>query len=655
MAYISSLLAAASDPSGVNESTQLYALIALGVITCGLLLASFIRMFIRSSQKKSSNNSQALKHSGGGAVSAVLYCVTLFVLLVFALCAYTYFNGPTGGPLPAETQMPALTKPAASPTAAQTTPPSDTVPTSEATEATVPSETAAQPAAPDPLLSFHPHHTESSDPANWDIKWEISVDGEVTDSYTRESPIFFGEPETYYVYPGVSTFRGNNFRNDPTYGTVDISEGSLTQMWKIANRSLNGWPGCGWTGQPLIRKWDQATKSIMNMYDSKKEKEDLVEVIYATLDGYVYFLDLEDGSYTRNPVNVGMNMKGSGSLDPRGYPLLYVGSGDNLNGAKPRMYVISLIDGKILYQYGNNDSFAKRSWSGFDSAPLVAAEADTLIWPGENGVLYTIKLNTNYDQAAGTISVDPDTPVKAHYSTNRSNNSRYWVGMEDSACVVGQYLYVADNGGMFFCVDLNTMELIWAQDTKDDNNATPVFEWGEDGNGYLYTAPSLHWTAKNSWGEVSVYKLDAQTGEIIWERPFKCGTVKDVSGGVQSTPILGREGTDMDGMIIYSVSRMPTMSDGFLFAMDKNTGETIWELDMDSYSWCSPAAVYTADNKGYILMPSFTGTLYLLEGATGEVLDTFKLGSHMESSPVVYENTVVIGTRGSRIYGLKLN
>ena len=59
--------------------------------------------------------------------------------------------------------------------------------------------------------------------------------------------------------------------------------------------------GSGWTGQPLMEKWSREVKKSMNMYDWAKEKDDLVEVIYACMDGYVYFLDLETGEATRDP------------------------------------------------------------------------------------------------------------------------------------------------------------------------------------------------------------------------------------------------------------------------------------------------------------------------------------------------------------------
>lgn len=533
-------------------------------------------------------------------------------------------------------------------TAAATTADTSEVTTTEATEP--------------PGLS--PIRTASSNPSKWGITWQVLQSGTVLSDYTRPEPISFGDPEDYFVFPGICTFRGDNYRSGAAYGTTEITSQTITPVWDTDTGTLphqsGAWTGSGWTGQALVAKWDAQAKAAMNLYPEKQGKADLVEVIYATLDGNVYFLDLEDGSYTRDPVCVGFCFKGSGSLDPRGYPLLYVGSGDaSVDGEKPRMYIISLIDGSILYEYGNADAQAIRKdndcWCGFDSSPLVYGPADTLIWPAENGLLYTIKLNTVYDPTAKTISVSPDAPVAARYSTSRSGEETYWYGFEDSACVVDHYLYAAENGGMFFCIDLNTMELVWAQDTKDDNNSTPVFEKaGEDG-GYLYTAPSLHWTAdENAHGTISIYKLNAVTGEIVWEHPYEVNTVSGVSGGVQSTPVLGKAGTTLEGLVLYTISRTPDVSNGLLVALDTRTGDEVWRLDMDHYAWSSPVAVYTGDGTAYIVVCDSGGEVRLLEGASGQVLDTVSVGSLVEASPVVYGNMLVIGTRGQKIFGLKL-
>lgn len=551
-------------------------------------------------------------------------------------------------------EIPEMTSAPTETTSPPTLAPVETVPPETIPEETVPEETESEP-EPSLLDNFHPHKVASSDPANWDVQWEILVNGEVVPSYTRPQPISFGEPETYTQFTGISTFRGNNFRDNATYGITEIEEQTITEKWNYITSSYNGWSGSGWTGQPLAAKWDSETKAIMNMYPEKQAKEDLVEIIYATLDARIYFLDLDDGTPTRDPLFIGMNFKGAGSLDPRGYPLMYVGSGDedHITGKSPRMYIISLIDGSVLWEYGANDPMAKRGWCGFDGAPLICAETDTLIWPGENGLFYTFQLNTQYDPVAGTISVNPEMAATARYKMNRTAPGSYVLGMEDSAIMVGNYLYIAANEGMFFCVDINTMELIWVQDTLDDNNTTAVFEWGEDGNGYLYTSPALKWSHTYS-GDLYIFKLDAQTGEIIWKKPYYCYTTEDVPGGVLSSPALGKPGTDLEGLVYFSVSWYPSPWAGILVALDTETGEPVWEFPMNSYGWASPVDVYTEDGKGYILQSCLNNIMYLIDGATGEVVSQVEVLGHLEASPIVYENTVVAGTRGSRIYALEL-
>ena len=102
---------------------------------------------------------------------------------------------------------------------------------------------------------------------------------------------------------GIFTFRGNYHRTLTSYGTAQIEKETFSpDYWTydtgklLKSSGTSYWSGNGWTGQPLIVQWDEATKQIMNLYTSKKEKKDLVEVIYATLDGYIYFYDLEDGT-----------------------------------------------------------------------------------------------------------------------------------------------------------------------------------------------------------------------------------------------------------------------------------------------------------------------------------------------------------------------
>lgn len=501
---------------------------------------------------------------------------------------------------------------------------------------------------PEPLPTLSAYSVQESNPLNWKINWEVMAGGSFTNNFVRPEKINFGKGSDYAKIEGIVTFRGDNYRSGANFGTAKITEKLLTQKWRSSVSALNGWGGCGWTGQPLVVRWDKETKSIMNMYADKKAKDGLVEAIYATLDGKIYFFDIEDGSYTRAPINVGMNFKGAGALDPRGYPLMYVGSGLYNNGKAPRIYVISLIEGKVIYEQTGVDSFWHRRWGAFDGSPLVNGETDTLIWPGESGVIYTIKLNTVYDKVAGTISVNPKNIAKARYKTNTGRT----MGFESSVVAVGEYLFAADNGGMAFCFNANTMKLIWAQNLRDDINSTPVFEWGEDKKGYLYFGTSMEYGGGTSY----IYKLEASTGKIVWERSYSnIRYDKEVSGGILGSPLLGKKGTDLEGLIIYPIGKTNMSNAGTLVALDTATGKTVWERKIGTYAWSSPTAVYTDNGKGYIVLGSAAGSLYLLDPKTGETINSIELGGTIESSPVIFENTIILGTRSKGIFGIEIS
>ena len=524
---------------------------------------------------------------------------------------------------------------------------------------------------PTPVPTFNPSPVAGTMPSDFGLEEAIEDNGTVVDTYTRPEPIDFLEGDKYTELEGVITFRGNNFRDSAAYGTVTWT-GQASEPWtfsvgSMAKKSGSGsWTGCGWTGQPLIVKWPEETKRIMNLYDSAKNDPDLVEVIYATMDGHIYFLDLYTGEKTRDPINVGYPFKGAGALDPRGYPLMYVGSGDDSTAGDSRAFIINLINGTILYEFGVEDGFALRDLSYFDSSALVDAETDTLIYPGESGILYTIKLNTQYDPNAGTISINPQT-VKWRYKGARSlstdtvdGSQGWWLGIEDSAIIWREHAIFTDNGGHMICLNLNTMKAVWVQDTLDDTNCTPVLSLeGPDNHPYVYTSTSFHpnWRAsENSTAPIPIWKIDAVTGQIVAQNDtYHCQTIatpNQVSGGVQGTLAIGEK--DLEGLIFVPVA-MTEGTRGKLVALNTSDMSVKWECDFAGYPWSSPVAVYDDSGKGYLIQCNKTGYIHLIDGQTGEIISEMSLGSNVEASPAVYNNMVVVGTRGGLIYGMDLN
>lgn len=69
-----------------------------------------------------------------------------------------------------------------------------------------------------------------------------------------------------------------------------------------------------------MTKWPREVKAHMNMYDWAKEDDELVEVIYACMDGYVYFLDLETGNLPGNLCIWAIHLREQARWIPEGTP-----------------------------------------------------------------------------------------------------------------------------------------------------------------------------------------------------------------------------------------------------------------------------------------------------------------------------------------------
>ena len=546
-----------------------------------------------------------------------------------------------------------------------TEPPVITASPTEETVTEEPTEAPTEVPTPTPFAFRSVEAHESAVASKYGFSTEMYANGGTVTSYVSGENVEFVHNDDYCLVDGVLSFRGSCFRQNPYFGTATVDAGKLEILWhhdtysvpKGEGGNYSGvWTGSGWTGQALLVRWDNETKQIMNMFDSAKAKDGLIEVIYATMDGNIYFYDLETGEATRNKLSFGVPFKGSGSVDPRGWPILYVGQGDHYNkdGKASKAYIISLIDGKVLATVGEKpDSFAIRSWHAYDSAPIIDAGTDTLFYPGENGILYRVKLNTAYDKAAGTLTMKPDAPVKVRYQATRTKSGNYWLGYEASAVSWRHYLYLADNAGFMQCVDVNSMETVWVQDIWDDTNATPCFEEDpENGTAYLYVGNTLDNKAdSNGRGAVAFFKIDACTGEIIWKKEYNIYTTHNVTGGFQGSAILGQN--ELDGLVITTYSSVGNGYEGYVVAYDKHTGDEVWKFKVALYTWCSPIAMYDANGKAYIIVCNCNGDIYVLDGQ-GNQLDKINVESNIEASPVAFDNYIVIGTRVKGMYGIRI-
>ena len=119
---------------------------------------------------------------------------------------------------------------------------------------------------------------------------------------------------------GLLTFRGNPTRT--FYGAGPVPQapevawrypegGSLCGESTVGSDTTT-WCGTGWTGQPSVFERDGRTWLVVGAYDHR-----------------VHFLDARTGQPIIPPFRTGDIIKGSVSVDPDGYPLVYTGSRDN--------------------------------------------------------------------------------------------------------------------------------------------------------------------------------------------------------------------------------------------------------------------------------------------------------------------------------------
>jgi outer membrane protein assembly factor BamB len=171
----------------------------------------------------------------------------------------------------------------------------------------------------------------------------------------------------------------------------------------------------------------------------------------------------------------------------------------------------------------------------------------------------------------------------------------------------------------------------------DDTDATVVI----DDEGMLYVASEFQRFLDRSRDVGQLMKLDPSRPDdpLVWAiAASEIGF--DGAGGSWSTPAL-------DGDRVYFATAA-----GRVLAVDRETGEVAWELQVGSPSIASPVVV-----DGTLIQGDCTGHLYawdLLAAAEGPppLRWSLDLGDCIESTPAVWRGWLYVGTREGYVYGL---
>ena len=472
----------------------------------------------------------------------------------------------------------------------------------------------------------------------------------------------------YSRYPiGVLTFRSDAFRRNAASGVV-AAPLSFREIWRVETGNLKDadeeYSGMGWSAQPAIIKWAAEIRKGSNIFNEKKEKIALKEVVAACLDGTIRFLDLADGTQTRNPVQQGCPMVGTPSIAPSGYPYMSVGqlvreTDYEIGKIGLRQYNLydqtefALIDGLNV----GPDRHVSRDGS-FETSALIDRKSDTMITIGSNGMLYLISLNSALDWKAGTYETDPSAVVLV---TKNIGMRDAGTAVRSSPAMMDRYVFYADMAGVLRCVDTDTLTPMWAADTGDSVLAAVALDQPQIEGLDLYTGNMLN---NRPEGKAQIRRYDALTGQEIWCTEICVDRQTDVAG-CGASPVIGQY--LLNDLVFFTVTGLddegceetgvPWGTKAALLALEKETGIVRWSCPLDDASVSSPVAVYDEDGNGWVIQCMQCGTMLLVDGLTGKILSALTVDGRIEGSPAVYNGIMVVGTTGkdtSYIYGISL-
>lgn len=491
--------------------------------------------------------------------------------------------------------------------------------------------------------------------------------------------VFAAETDPSALYSnscdGICFFRGNETRS--FYGTGDFTSKEEPQiLWSypkqgvLSSRSKvygdwKTWTGTGWTGQPLIYKRpDGITEAIVGAYDRK-----------------IHFINLETGEASRPPYDVtsdykfnthpraagnprGDIIKGTPSLDPDGYPIIYFGSRDNHYRALALDHVTSPEqswdpDRDLLMKLYAEEIIPKKMWDNdWDGNGII--RNDHLYIGGENSYFYIVKLDRSYDQngkvtLSSNLKGDPSSrynqdgtpnakfaPFKSQFrlvmpgwtQEQLNNLGDYVVAIESSPVLFGDRVYFANSGGRVVGLDISFVEEsnenkvlenyppitldFWA---AEDVDATPIVD--EDGMIYI----TVEYEPGTSRGRRKRFEADGVTKTKVQQRREQVGQLikldpsraergldpyvwgihhADYSGNEESgswaTPaLLKRSFTGTQ--YLYGTVHKPFGGSrmGKLFAVNTDTGEEVWHFNVGPHAWSSPLIIYHEDKANLLL------------------------------------------------------
>lgn len=424
---------------------------------------------------------------------------------------------------------------------------------------------------------------------------------------------------------GLLTFRGNPTRT--YYGEGPVPRRLPRILWSYPRQKMCAtsfdlgeskvWCGTGWTGQPAV--FERAGRTW---------------VVFGAYDKAVHFVDAATGRDILPPFVTGDIIKGSVTIDPDGYPIVYTGSRDNVFRA-------IAFDRNPPYQLWGltADAVSPTLWNDdWDGSALVLD--DHLFVGGENSQFHIVKLNRRYDWR-GRVAVNPrlvfHTPAWDRDTLQQVGDQN--MSIENSVAMLEGKVFFANSGGLVQGWDITGLlrgqapRRIFRYWTGDDVDASIVI----DRDGTLFVGAEYERGNRRATEVGQILKLSPQQVRkpLLW-------SLHDIRGqksGVWATPALYRD------LLVVATHT------GRLLGLDKRTAELRWELALGSKLWQSPVIV-----DGVLLQGDCQGQLRAYDvrdtRAAPRLLWNLQLPGCIESTPAVWKGKIYLGTRGGFVYAI---
>lgn len=233
-------------------------------------------------------------------------------------------------------------------------------------------------------------------------------------------------------------------------------------------------------------------------------------------------------------------------------------------------------------------------------------------------------------------------------------------GVEASAQIFENNLYVGALDGRFYSLKVETGEVNWSFPTATENLAEPLatkdlvyflsggnsfhaLDRGTGAQRWVYTrqdtnASSIRAGSKPAvlrdiifagFSDGAVVALNAATGAIKWERQLNRGVrFRDVDSDIV-----------IDGEQLFAMG----VDDAF-YSLKVQTGEINWKLDLSG--WGRPLVF---GEKVYFA--STTGEVHCIDKSSGKKIWNYKLESGVATSPRISQNLLIFGeSQGSLVF-----